>query len=136
MNCDRGFLQRLTVPVYLVEDLRGARHWEHIFVPQTSHEGGTVKARSDRCSTAIWTGSRIAHRRMFPKVASKRASVASLVLQPSRSSFSVSLIKAIDVGPVELWATRSVVQAQRQIHRVIAGRVHLAVSDPWLEPIY
>src|SRR5689334_24440017 len=23
-----------------------------------------------------------------------------------------------DVGPVELWATRSVVQAQRQIHRV------------------
>jgi hypothetical protein len=26
-------------------DPRGARHWAHIFAPQTSHEGGTVKGR-------------------------------------------------------------------------------------------
>jgi hypothetical protein len=31
-----------------------------------------------------------------------------------------------DVGPVELWATRSVVQAQRQIHRALRAAFTIA----------
>src|SRR6202007_1651866 len=53
----------------------------------------------------------------LPKV----APAASLLCGPALSFFSNLDQLLTDVGPVELWATHSVVQAQRQIHRVLAG---------------
>src|SRR5262249_52213822 len=64
------------------------------------------------------------------------APVASLVLRPSRSSFFCFIKQCLLM--LALWSCGRrgrVAQAQRQIHRVFAGCLHLAVSDPWLEPI-
>jgi hypothetical protein len=48
MNCETGFciasLSGRCLSVGLLRDPRGARHWGRILVPQTSHDGGTVKA--------------------------------------------------------------------------------------------
>src|SRR5271166_293900 len=45
MNCETGFCiaSASDGACLSFEDPRGARHWGRIFVPQTSHEGGTVK---------------------------------------------------------------------------------------------
>ena len=40
--------------------------------------------------------------------------------------FLISKSMLTDVGPVELWATRSVVQAQRQIHRALRAAFMIA----------
>jgi hypothetical protein len=85
MNCDRGFLQRLTVSVYLLRIRGELAIGAPLFVPQTSHEGGCVK-RALHC--LIKSGSR--------RLIGLRASL--LVFSKLRST-------AHDVGPVELWAT-------------------------------
>src|SRR3954454_19868378 len=41
----------------------------------------------------------------------------------------------IDVGPVELWATRQRRPSAAANPQGLAARVPLAQSDPWLEPI-
>ena len=65
------------------------------------------------------------HRRMFPRrraLPNQACSVASIdpPAEP-QLPFLISKSMLTDVGPVELWATPSVVQAQRQIHRAFAG---------------
>ena len=92
MTCDRAFCLASVSGRCLVclLRIRGELAMGHIFVPHTSHEGGAVKARPYRCRAAIWGECS----RDVERCLTNRAPVASLVLRPSRSSFSVSLIKA------------------------------------------
>jgi hypothetical protein len=68
------------------------------------------------------------HRGMFPRLqALPHQSVFPLPHDPPAEPqlpFLISKSMLTDVGPVELWATRSVVQAQRQIHRALRARLH------------
>jgi hypothetical protein len=84
MNGETGFrIPRCLVGACrFVEDPRGARHWG-IFVPQTSHEGRTVKAPP----LSMWRIGECSHD--VERCLTTRAPVASLVLRPSRSSFFV-----------------------------------------------
>ena len=71
--------------------------------PQTSHEGGTVKALPYRCSAAIWTGSRIASSANVPETSSVASQAGSRCRighsRPGRSSFSVSAPNASTRSP-------------------------------------
>ena len=98
MNSQMGFsskLRRLTAPVCVM--IRGELAIGRIFAPHTSHEGGAVKARPYRCRRHLdkkpyWVIGE--YSRDVERCLTNRAPVASLVLRPSRSSFSVSLINA------------------------------------------
>ena len=94
-----------------------------IFAPHTSHEGGTVKAPPYRCSAAIWTGA------VLPISESSRDVECCLTSGLPLPHWS------FQAGPqllfrfsnqsllmLALWSCgrrASVVQAQRQIHRVL-----------------
>src|SRR5215475_14178555 len=59
----------------------------------------------------------------FERCLTARVPVASLISRPSHSSPFVSKSMLTDVGPVELWATSSVVQAKRQIDRALRAAI-------------
>ena len=63
------------------------------------------------------------HRRMFPRrrALPHQSGSRCLTGPPAEPQLLFRFInqKLTDAGPVELWATRCVVQAQRQIHRVL-----------------
>ena len=70
------------------------------------------------------------HRRMFPRLQElpHRACSRCLDDPPAEPQlpFLISKLMLTDDGPVELWATRSVVQAQRQIHRALRAAFMIA----------
>jgi hypothetical protein len=75
-------------------------------------------------------GRRIASPGMFPRHQSAASSSALPLphLSPAdpQLSFPDSKSMLTEVGPVELWATLSVVQAQRQIHRALRAAFTIA----------
>jgi hypothetical protein len=126
-------LPRPMAPVIrLRDDRRGARHWAHLFAPQTSHEGGAVKARACRYRRGNLEG------KAYCLIGEgfRNSSVASsiglplLTGAPAEPQLVFCFINQ-SLLRLALWSCGrrvSVVQAQRQIHRVLAGRLHLAVS--------
>src|SRR5438270_5108319 len=101
MNCERGFLHSVgfwSAPVCRsIEDPRGACHWGASSCHRLHMRGGPSRLR--RLTT--------------------RDLVTSLILRPSRSSFSAFIKQCLLM--LALWSCGrrgSVVQAQRQIHRV------------------
>ena len=94
----------------------------HIFVPQTSHEGGTVKV-------AVIDGARqsqeavLPHRRMFPRRrALPHQSCSQCFIGPPAAPQLLFCFINQGLLMLTLWSCgrrASVVQAQRQIHRVL-----------------
>jgi hypothetical protein len=85
--------------------------------------GGTVKARPYRCSAAIWTGSRIASSADVPerRALLHRGGSRCLTGPPAEPQLLFCFINQ-SLLMLALWSCGrrvSVVQAQRQIHRVL-----------------
>ena len=97
----------------------------HIFVPQTSHEGGTVKAPLIDVARQSGQEAVLPHRRMFARRRALPHETCSRCLTGPLAEpqlLSVSINQCLPT--CALWSCGrrvSVVQAQRQIHRVLAG---------------
>src|SRR6266513_288129 len=136
MNSEAGFCiaSGRSVP----EDPRGACHWG----TSSCHR---LHMRTGRSRLRRYDLTGDADRKRYCRIGERspdvehclttRAFVASLVLRPSCSSSFSFISKLTDVGPVELWATRLRRPSAAANPQGLAGRVPLAVSDPWLEPI-
>ena len=104
--------------------IRGELAIGALFVPQTSHEGRDRQGSALMMWPAMWIGSRIAASANVSETSSHRlitrAPVGSLGLRPGRSSLFCFIKQCLLM--LALWSCGrrgSVVQAQRQIHRVL-----------------
>ena len=133
MNCDRGLfaLASASDGACLLR-IRGSSPLAHLLTRQTSHEGGAVKARACRYRRGNLEG------KAYCLIGEgfRNSSVASsiglplLTGAPAEPQLVFCFINQ-SLLRLALWSCGrrvSVVQAQRQIHRVLAGRLHLAVS--------
>ena len=100
MNSEMGFSLRTPASdgACLRDDPRGARHWGASSCHRLHMRVGLSRLALIDVGRQSGQEAVLPHRRMFPRRVERcltnRAPVASLVLRPSRSSFSVSLIKA------------------------------------------
>ena len=89
--------------ISLRDDPRGARHWRASSRRKLHMRTGRSSLRRHEMTGDIIAAAGLPRP---SSIARRRGSRCSLVLRPSRSTFSNSLSKLTDVGPVELWATR------------------------------